>query len=114
MSIEPSGTICSNCRDVVFYCTCHMGEDRELSNSGEFTITSGRNKVTWSPTNRILSGNQKMIDEILAQLSGEKENICDVGTLWMEEREPTAVAFVAETLGYCLSGDVPTWGFSSE
>lgn len=111
MSIEPSGTICTKCLDVVFYCTCFMGEDRALSNSGEFTITSGKSKVTWSPTNRMLSGNQKMIDEILSELSGEKETICDVGTLWMEQREPVAVAFVAENLGFELSGDVPEWGF---
>ena len=61
--------------------------------------------------NRMLSGNQVMIDEILAELSGEKETICDVGTIWMEQREPVAVAFVAENLGFKLTGNVPDWGF---
>jgi hypothetical protein len=51
---------------------------------------------------------------ILGELSGNEETICDVGTLWMEEREPIAVAFVAESLGYQLSGDVPEWGFSRD
>jgi len=111
MANDPGGRICAQCRDVVFYCTCFFGEDRELSDSGEFTIASGQDKVTWSPKNRMLVGNQVMIDEILAELSGEKETICDVGTIWMEQREPVAVAFVAENLGFRLTGNVPDWGF---
>ena len=93
------------------YCTCYIGEDRELSDSGEFQVLSPTGMATWSPSNRMLTGDQVTIDAILAQLSDRKETICDVGTLWMEQREPITVAFTAEGLGFELSGDVPQWGF---
>jgi len=103
--------ICENCRDAVMYCTCYIGEDRDLSDSGEFQILSPTGVATWSPSNRMLTGDRETIDAILTQLSDRKETICDVGTLWMEQREPIAVAFTAENLGFELSGDVPQWGF---
>ena len=103
--------ICENCRDWVFYCKCWIGEDRELHDSGEFTITDGKLSATWNPSNRLLSGDQELIDKILAELSGNQETICDVGVLWMEERDPLAVAFVSDCLGFKLSGDVPEWGY---
>lgn len=62
----------------------------------------------------MLTGDQAIIDAVLAELSDEKETICDVGTIWMEQREPIAVAFAAESLGFELSGDVPQWGFIRE
>ena len=106
--------ICDNCRDAVMYCTCYVGEDRDLSDSGEFQILSPTGLATWNPSNRMLTGDQVTIDAILDQLSDRKETICDVGTLWMEQREPIAVAFTAEGLGFELSGDVPEWGFIRE
>ena len=106
--------ICEKCRDVVMYCTCYIGEDRDLSDSGEFQILSPAGVATWNPSNRMLTGDQITIDAILAQLSDRKETICDVGTPWMEQREPIAVAFTAEVLGFELSGDVPEWGFIRE
>ena len=105
-----SDRICENCRDAVMYCTCYMGEDRELNNSGEFKIFDGTDEVVWSPSNRFLSGNQRMIDAIRAELTDEKQTICDVGVLWMEEREPVAVAFIAESLGYELGEGAPEFG----
>ena len=102
--------ICDDCLDVVLYCKGWIGEDRELNDSGEFTITDGELSATWSPTDRHLSGDQELIDRILAELSGNKETVCDVGVLWMEQREPVAVAFVSDSLGFKLSGDVPEWG----
>lgn len=62
----------------------------------------------------MLTGDQATIAAILANLSDRKETICDVGTLWMEQREPLAVAFTADSLGFELSGDVPQWGFLRE
>jgi hypothetical protein len=106
--------ICETCRDWVFYCKCWIGEDRELTDSGEFTITDEKLLATWSPSNRLLSGDQELIDKILAELSGTKETICDVGVIWMEQREPIAVALAAEHLGFQLSGDVPEWGFERD
>lgn len=103
--------ICERCLDAVIYCTCYMGEDRELTSSGEFRIIDGKDELIWNPSNRMLSGNERMKRMILAELSDQKETICDVGTLWMEEREPLAVAFTADCLGYELRGDYPQWGF---
>lgn len=88
-----------------------MSEDRELSTSGEFTIHNGGEVATWNPATRHLSGDSFIISAILNKLSINKEAICDVGPLWMEQREPVAVAFVADSLGYELRGDVPEWGF---
>lgn len=102
--------ICENCRDWVFYCTCYKGPDRELNDSGEFKIIDGTDEVVWNPSNRLLSGNERMIAAIKAELSDNQETICDVGTLWMEEREPIAVAFVAENLGYELGEGAPEFG----
>jgi len=102
---------CENCRDWVFYCKCWIGEDRELNDSDEFTITYGQLSATWNPSNRLLTGDQEIIDKILAELSGNQETICDVGVLCMEQREPVAVAFVSDSLGFKLSGDVPEWGY---
>jgi hypothetical protein len=104
-----SDEICQTCRDWVFYCKCWIGEDRKRNDSGEFTITNGELVATWSPENRLLSGDQELIDKILVELSGTRETICDVGLLWMEEREPIAVALTAERLGFSLAGDVPSW-----
>ena len=87
-----------------------MGEDRELNDSGEFKIFDGKDEVVWNPSNRLLSGNQRMIDAIRGELTDEKQTICDVGVLWMEEREPVAVAFIAESLGYELSEGAPEFG----
>jgi len=114
MENDPGGRICEQCRDVVFYCTCFIGKDRELSDSGQFQISDGKAHVLWSPVTRTLSGDKEIKAKILGELSGNEETICDVGTLWMEEREPIAVAFVAELLGYDLSGHVPEWGYSRE
>ena len=102
--------ICENCRDWFFYCTCYVGPDREFNDSGEFKIIDGTDEVTWNPRNRLLSGNERVIAAIKAELSDSQETICDVGTLWMEEREPVAVAFVAETLGYELGDGAPEFG----
>ncbi len=107
-------SICQVCRDAVLYCKCWISEDRELTDSGEFTITDGKLVAIWNPSNRLLSGDQELIDKILAELSGTKETICDVGVLWMEQREPVAVALTAERLGFNLSGDVPEWGFERD
>ena len=87
-----------------------MGEDRELNDSGEFKIFDGKDEVVWNPSNRLLSGNQRMIDAIRAELTDDKQTICDVGVLWMEEREPVAVAFIAESLGYELGDGAPEFG----
>ena len=70
----------------------------------------GTDEVVWNPRNRLLSGNERMIAAIKSELSGSQETICDVGTLWMEEREPIAVAFIAETLGYELGEGAPEFG----
>lgn len=103
--------ICVRCLDAVIYCTCYLGEDRELTSSGEFRITDGKDELVWNPSNRMLSGNERLKKAILAELSDQKETIYDVGTLWMEQREPMAVAFVADRLGYVLIGDYPKWGY---
>ena len=87
-----------------------MGEDRELNDSGEFKIFDGKYEVVWNPSNRLLSGNQRMIDAIRAELTDDKQTICDVGVLWMEEREPVAVALIAEGLGYELGEGAPEFG----
>ena len=105
-----SHRICENCRDVVMYCVCYMGEDRELNDSAEFKISDGSDEVTWNPSNRLLSGHQRMIDAIRAEFTDDKQTICDVGVLWMEEREPIAVALIAESLGYKLGEGAPEFG----
>ena len=100
--------ICSNCRDVVMYCECWIPKDKHFSDSRNFTLGDGQRKILWNSETRQLEGDQELIEQIRSKLNGRQETICDVGTIWMDEREPIAVTFLASSIE--LTGFSSTYG----
>ena len=106
--------VCSNCRDVVMYCECWIPKDKHFSDSGTFTLGDGERKVLWDSSTRQLEGDQELIEQIRSKLTGKQETIMDVGTIWMDEREPIAVTFVASNIGLEFGPDAPKYGMLNE
>ena len=106
--------ICSNCRDVVMYCECWIPKDKHFSDSGNFTLGDGERKILWNSETRQLEGDQELIEQIRSKLNGRQETICDVGTIWMDEREPIAVTFLASSIGLEFGPDAPKYGRLNE
>lgn len=103
------GQLCPECRDVVFYCKCWMGREREVSRCASFEIRHEDELAVWNSSLRRLEGSSGILDLIRTHLTGEDVFICDVGTVWMDEREPIAVAIVAEQLEFVLGKDAPDY-----
>lgn len=106
--------ICSNCRDVVMYCECWIPKDKHFSDSGNFTLGDGERKILWNSETRQLEGDQELIKQIRSKLNGRQETICDVGTIWMDEREPIAVTFLASNIGLEFGPDAPKYGMLNQ
>ena len=106
--------ICSNCRDVVMYCECWIPKDKHFSDSGNFTLGDGERKILWNSETRQLEGDQELIEQIRSKLNGRQETICDVGTIWMDEREPIAVTFLASSIGLEFGPDAPKYGMLNQ
>ena len=106
--------ICSNCRDVVMYCECWIPKDKHFSDSGNFTLGDGQRKILWNSETRQLEGDQELIEQIRSKLNGRQETICDVGTIWMDEREPIAVTFLASSIGLEFGPDAPKYGMLNQ
>ena len=106
--------ICSNCRDVVMYCECWIPKDKHFSDSGNFTLGDGERKILWNSETRQLEGDQELIEQIRSKLNGRQETICDVGTIWMDEREPIAVTFHASSIGLEFGPDAPKYGMLNQ
>ena len=87
-----------------------MGRDRELSSSHSFQIHSGNSVAFWDSSTRRLEGSSNLISSIKQLLNCEEQTICDVGNIWMDEREPIAVAIIAGQLGYELGKGAPDFG----
>ena len=104
------GDICSNCLDVVMYCECWIPKDKDFSESGDFTMGDGQRTVLWNSKTLGLEGDQELIAKIRSELSGEEVTICDVGTIWMDEREPVAVTFIGSGIGLGYGPDAPKYG----
>ena len=102
---------CSVCLDYVFYCTCWIPPEVEFNESETFELTRGGETLRWNSSTRRLEGPRRLIESILSELDGSKQTICDVGVLWMEEREPVAVAYIAEGLGFALGSSAPKFGY---
>lgn len=107
------GQLCTECRDVIMYCKCWMGKEREVSHSESFEIWLGNETALWNSLRRRLEGSFDIVDSIRQHLTGEEQFICDVGKVWMDEREPIAVAMIAEQLGFQLGEDAPNYGLST-
>ena len=61
-----------------------------FSNSGDFTMGDGNRSILWNSRTRQLEGDRELIEQIREELNGKQQTIMDVGTIWMDEREPVA------------------------
>jgi len=96
------------------YCECWIPKDKHFSDSGNFTLGDGQRKILWNSETRQLEGDQELIEQIRSKLNGRQETICDVGTIWMDEREPIAVTFLASSIGLEFGPDAPKYGRLNE
>lgn len=96
------------------YCECWIPKDKHFSDSGNFTLGDGERKILWNSETRQLEGDQELIKQIRSKLNGRQETICDVGTIWMDEREPIAVTFLASNIGLEFGPDAPKYGMLNQ
>ena len=89
-----------------------MGKD--FSNSGDFTMGDGNRSILWNSRTRQLEGDQELIAQIREELNGKQQTIMDVGTIWMDEKEPVAVTFVGSNLGLEYGPEAPKYGMLNE
>ena len=103
-----SGALCPDCRDVMFYCKCSMGDEYEATSCGAFDIYSNELAAKWVPEGRRLEGSDEILRAILEKLSGKVTSIGRRERLWMDQREPLAVAYIAKELGFQLGDGAPS------
>ena len=103
-----SGALCSDCKDVMFYCKCSMGEEYEATICGAFDVYSNESAAQWVPEGRRLEGSEEILGPILERLSGKVIRIGRRDRVWMDQREPLAVAYIAKELGLKLGDGAPS------
>lgn len=109
--------ICSICGDVVLYCSCMLGDDKDsdspnYSDNLSFSIYREGSEAHWDRNSRSLLGDADLIDDINKHLNDKYEIVLQPGFgLWMSVREPNAVYYVAKELlsGCTFSATAPDW-----
>ncbi len=107
--------VCSICGDVVLYCKCMYENSYELSqltSNPSFWIKRGDQLAIWESETRGLYGNPTLLSEIRSYLHGKEEMpLFGMADLWMTDRDPNAVYFVArfKIKGCRFSKSAPDW-----
>lgn len=113
--------ICSQCKDAIMYCSCQLTDPTwsshpEWSENPSFWIYRGNAQVEWDREGRALFGDEGLIAQIKAKLSGNYEEVLIPGFfLWMVPQDPYAVHLVAGQIeGVTFSPSAPNWDKYSE